>query len=156
MVKGIKTTGVKVLASLLCLSGVLFANNVCAAEDVNCKVLTIEATNDGSGVAQPLREYASVFSQKPFDTFNSFRLVSEKEYTLPLNKPLTLSLPDQLNGTLAFKGKSNNNLQLTLKLAKAQNPPIIIDGKAGNGIPFMAAGFKSPNGRWILAVKCND
>ncbi|MBN2719005.1 MAG: hypothetical protein JXX14_24370 [Deltaproteobacteria bacterium] len=143
-------------ASILFLSSILFATRLHAAEDINCKVLTIEASNDNSGVAQSLKEYTSVFSQKPFNSFNSFKLISETDYTLTLNTPRTLSLPDTLNGILAYKGKSDSSLQLTLKLAKAQQPPIIIDGKAGNGIPFMAAGFKSPNGRWILAVKCND
>lgn len=127
-----------------------------ADEPIVCKVFTIEATNSGVGVDDRLKQYASIFTQKPFSVFNSFKLVSEKEYRLAPNQPLQLNLPEQLTGTLEYRGMSGARLKLNLKLSRQDSAPILIEGTAGNGVPFMAAGLKSPNGRWVLAVKCRD
>ncbi|MBN2530957.1 MAG: hypothetical protein JXR76_31510 [Deltaproteobacteria bacterium] len=127
-----------------------------ADEQIVCKVFTIEATNSGLGLDDSLKQYASIFTQKPFNAFNSFKLVSEKEYRLAPNQPLKLTLPEQLIGTLEYRGMSGTRLKLNLKLSRQDCSPILIEGTAGNGVPFMAAGLKSPNGRWVLAVKCKD
>ena len=146
-----------ILTLLLVFAGVFAVPDVLADNLVKCKVLTIEATNDSSGVPLSLNAYASIFRQKPFDAYSGFRLVDTQEYSLKLNTQLQLVLPDQLSGTLLYKGKlTNHQLQLTLSLGKADNQPIIIDGTATSGTPFLAAGFKSPSGRWIFAVKCSE
>ena len=156
MVNNTKIRYVWILSLIVCASGVSFAISASAAEPIICNVSTIEATNNGTGIDKPLKDFASLFSQKPFNAYNSFKLVAQKEYRLSLNSPHTLTLPEQLSGTLMYKGKTESSLKLTLELSKMQNPPVVIEGMAGNGIPFMAAGFKSPDGRWIFAIKCTD
>jgi len=141
------------LMLLLCC-GMFRSTPANADEKVTCRVFTIEATSDGTGIDDALKPYASIFAQKPFDSFNSFRLADEKMYQLSLNTPTTLQLPGKLKGTLEFKGKSDNRLNLNLNLSKNQSPPIVIEGTTGSGVPFIAAGFKSPKGRWVFAVKC--
>ncbi|MBN2344492.1 MAG: hypothetical protein JXX29_01660 [Deltaproteobacteria bacterium] len=143
------------IAAIAFLSLLCNVHAVVAQEAVTCKVLTIEATNSGNGVDSALQPYAAIFKKKPFDTFNSFALISEKEYTLKLNQPLQLSLPTQLTGTLEFRGNDKNNLKLQLHLTKNEGAPIVINGTASDGAPFMAAGYKSPLGRWVIAIKCN-
>ena len=141
---------------MLILYTVFQSPPVDAGEKVNCKVFTIEASNDGTGIDAQLQPYASIFSQKPFDTFNSFKLTNETVYQLSLNSPAALSLPGEWKGSLEYRGKNDNRLKLNLNLSKNQTPPIIIEGTTGNGIPFIAAGFKSPKGRWVFAVKCTE
>ena len=156
MAKNTKNRYFWLLTLILSLTGVSFAFSASAGEPITCNVITIEATNSGTGIDKPLKSFASVFSQKPFSAYDSFKLVTQKKYRLSLNSPHTLALPEQLNGTLEYKGKANSSLKLTLALSKLENAPVIIEGTAGKGIPFMAAGFKSPGGRWIFAVKCTD
>lgn len=156
MVKNTKNRYIWLLTLFLSLSGVSFAISAHAGEPITCNVITIEATNNGTGVDKTLKSFASVFSQKPFNAYNSFTLIAQKQYRLSLNSPHTLALPEQMSGTLVYKGKTDTSLKLTLELSKLENAPVVIEGTAGKGIPFMAAGFKSPDGRWIFAVKCTD
>lgn len=144
-----------ILTAVVFLSILFQVHNAAANELVTCKVLTIEASNTGHGIDKALEQYASIFKKKPFHSFNSFTLVSENEYQLELNSPTQLELPRQLSGTLEFSGKNNSQLTLNLNLSNNNEPPIVIKGTASNGVPFMAAGFKSPHGRWVIAIKCS-
>ena len=122
---------------------------------MKCKVLTVEATNDGKGIDKALAGYADVFAKAPFNGFDSFKLVQEKKYTLELGAPSPLKLRD-LKGTLEYTGRTDKRLKLTLKLDRPAGSPVVIEGKASSGAPFIAAGMKSPSGRWVIAVECTD
>lgn len=143
-----------ILTAVAILSVLINVQTAFAQNSVTCKVFTIEASNSGNGVDAALKPYAGIFKNKPFDAFNSFTLISEKKYTLKLNTPTELSLPTQLSGTLEFVGNTSNKLQLNLSLAKNDGAPILIKGTTTAGVAFMAAGYKSPKGRWVIAVKC--
>lgn len=149
-----KSIGTLTLFSLFMF--LLLSRPALANEHITCNVLTVEASKSGKGLDEALKQYSSIFAQKPFDVFDTFKLVSQKKYVLELQKPMKLILPSELSGSLEYQGKTSNQLKLSLKLSKSQDSPIIIEGTAGNGVPFMAAGFKSPEGRWILAVQCVD
>ena len=154
MVESIEIRKISLITVILFLFGSIHTHTAFANGVIFCKVYTIEASNNAAGVDNNLKDYLSIFAQKPFTEFKSFELISEKEYKLVPNKPLQLTLPTQLSGTLEYKGMTGNSLNLNLKLSKQGSTPIIIEGKTGNGVPFIAAGLKSPKGRWVLAVKC--
>ncbi len=134
------------------LSSIVFA----ADKVIRCNIFTIEASNSGAGLDSGLKEYAEIFKNKPFDKFNSFKLVSTKKINLSLGEKKELSLHTDLKGSLKFTGLSGKQLKLSLKLIKSNGSPVIIEGKALPGTPFIAAGLKSGHGRWVIAVECTD
>lgn len=155
MAAQIKTIHLKILFALLLAVGVMEANPANATDGIFCTVLTIEASNGSEGVDAALSQYAAIFSQQPFASFSSFKLINEKQYTLELNKPLKLTLPADLSGSLEYRGALKSELHLNLNISSGTGKPVLIEGTASNGVPFIAAGLKSPNGRWVIAVKCS-
>jgi hypothetical protein len=144
-----------ILAAAAVLS-VTAAKNSYAADVVTCKVLTVEASNSGTGIDKNLSEYAVLFSKKPFAAFNSFKLVNSSKLKLESGVAKELALSGNLKGSLMFTGFAGRRLKLSLKLNRPGTTPAIIEGKALPGTPFLAAGFKSGSGRWIIAVECTD
>ncbi|MCP4601548.1 MAG: hypothetical protein GY847_13720 [Proteobacteria bacterium] len=126
-----------------------------ASIKVRCDVLTIEASNSNRGIDPALKSYAAVFKQPPFAGFNTFQLIHRKTYDMPLNVPVTLTLPASLGGSLRLTRKDGSQLDLTLALARQGRKPIEINGRASPGTPFFAAGLKNQKGVWIIGVACN-
>jgi hypothetical protein len=125
-----------------------------AEDTVRCEVLTIEASNAGQGIDPALRAHSAIFGKPPLSAFNSFKLVQRRAYDVTLGTPAALVLPQPFTGSLSFNGATQGKLDLTLKLARQQAQPILINGKASPGTPFFAAGFRSATGTWIFGVLC--
>lgn len=140
-----------VVALAALLMGMLPAH---ASETVRCDVLTIEASNSAGGIDKALMSYAEIFKQKPFSDFDTFQLVHRQTLEMPLNEPVSLTLPESLGGSLKLDRLIGSKLELTLTLARQGHSPIQIQGKASPGTPFFAAGFKNPKGVWIFGVAC--
>jgi hypothetical protein len=98
--------------------------------------------------------YAEIFKQAPFSGFDTFQLVHRQTYEMPVNAPVSLTLPASLGGSLKLDRLVGSKLELTLTLARQGQSPIQIHGKASPGAPFFAAGLKNPKGVWIFGVAC--
>ncbi len=142
-----------VVMALAILAGTAHAN---AATATSCEVYTISASNSGEGIDPKLAEFAPLFKQSPFDTFNTFKLVSAKTYDLELKVPTKLKLPESIGGFLRLDSVEDGKLNLTLTLVRDGKKPIDIKGKASQGAPFFAAGLTKEDGVWIFGVKCKD
>ncbi|MBN2802574.1 MAG: hypothetical protein JXR91_05735 [Deltaproteobacteria bacterium] len=127
-----------------------------ANEKIMCKILTIEASNSNIGIDEKLGEYTKLFKMEPFSAYNSFKLINTEKVELLKGVETELKLGDNLNGTLKYSGLQLNHLVLSLNLLRADKPPVVIEGKALPGTPFLAAGLKSGNGRFVIAVKCQN
>ena len=138
----------------LCLTALGIPRPVAAAAPVRCEVLTIQASNDSSGLDKRLTAHAAIFKQAPFSRFNSFKLVSAKTYDMPARNPVKLTLPASLGGSLRLNKVEAGQLDLTLTLARQGRKPVDIQGRASLNAPFFAAGFKNPGGVWIFGVVC--
>jgi hypothetical protein len=133
---------------------VVGAGPVDAAKPVQCEVLTIQASNDKTGIDKRLKAHEAIFKQAPFSAFNSYTLVSRKTYEMPVKSPVKLTLPETLGGSLRLNKEQAGQLDLTLTLARQGRGPVDIKGKASLNAPFFAAGFKNPKGVWIFGVVC--
>ena len=143
------------LVLALTLSSLLFpARKAHPSTDVSCTVLTIEALNTNQGVDRRLSEYASIFREKPFATFDTFKLINRQVYIMPALQPVKLVLPKELDGSLKLISAEGAQLNLILTLKRAGNPPLEIRGQAKPGSPFFAAGLRSIHGVWIFGVVC--
>ncbi len=145
-----------ILAAMIGFCTLLGAAPAPAASAIRCDVLTIEASRLGGGIETPLLPYAPIFKQKPFDGFDTFKLVGKKTYELSLGKSHTLEVPAGMSGKLLFKGLMGKRLELRLTLSKPGIKPVKIDGLASPGAPLFAAGFKVPGGILVFGVVCTD
>lgn len=145
-----------ILAAIICCCTLLGVAPAWAENTIRCDVLTIEASRLGSGVEAPLRPYAAIFKQKPFDAFDSFKLVDKKTYELTLGASQKLKVPGGMSGKLLFKGLTGKRLELRLTLNKPGLKPITIDGLASPGAPLFAAGFRRSGRILIFGVACTD
>lgn len=144
------------IAFWLSISMFFVATDAAATKKVKCTVLTVQATNDGTGIAPSLSNYAHLFKKKPFSAYNSFKLVESQIVDLSLRAPEKLKLPDSIGGSLRLNGRVGKQLDLTLTLARKDNAPIQIRGHASPGSPLIAAGMNSPDGIWVFGVVCTD
>jgi hypothetical protein len=131
------------------------------AEKAQCKVLTIHATNK-EGTTDPRLEEIPELSKPPFNLYKTFHLLSEKDYTLKKDVPVTLSLPaaSGLVGKLVFKGENKALKELDFKLylikgsgkdKKEEETSFAVKGAA----PFFyVRPFK--DGQLILYIKCGS
>jgi len=156
MLRKIPRTNAKLaalLAGLLALAGMAAAQ---ASERIRCEVLTIEASRTGQGIDPALAVYAPVFKTAPFADFDTFKLVSRRDYELTLpGGPTPLSLPTPYAGTLRFDRESGGRFELSLTLTRPTGGPVLVQAKATPGTPFFAAGLKSALGRWVFGVSCD-
>ena len=143
------------LATVLGLMAVFATAEARASDKVRCDVLTIEASNTGQGIDTALAEHTDVLTKPPFNSFNTFKLISRQGYDLRLGTATQLSLPAPMGGTLAFNNETGGRLDLTLTITRPQLKPVTVRGYAKPGSPFFAAGLKSSGGTWIFGVICN-
>ena len=141
-----------VVALFALLAGTIQAH---ASNKVRCEVMTIAASNNNKGIDPALTEYATVFKQKPFSRFDTFKLVHRQVYEMPFQAPVPLSLPASLGGSMKLSQKNGSQLDLTLSLVRKGQNPINIQGLARPGTPFFAAGLKNTDGVWVFGVACN-
>lgn len=142
---------VAVCFALFLIGGIATAK----AETARCQLLSIEASTTGQGIDPALREYASIFKQKPFLPYNTFKLVNSNSYDLKMGSGLVVSLPTPLLGRLSFDKIDKGWLNMTFSLSRPSLPDVVVKGKASPGTPFFTAGFKSPRGRWVFGIICN-
>ncbi|MCK9521884.1 MAG: hypothetical protein M0R76_02425 [Proteobacteria bacterium] len=146
------TKSIRIIACLtLLLWGFPLAVN---ASDTTCDLLTIEATANAQGIDPALSDWASIFRAAPFSQFDTFRLVEQRQYALALGAPTALVLPQGIRGTLEFQGMRAGQLNIALVLQRDERMPVILAGRATPGVPFMAGGLKSEQGRWVFVVLC--
>ena len=147
--------GYKIIAYWLLLA-VFFAISLeaRASARTHCEILTVQASNDGTGIAPSLSNYIDLFKKEPFSTYNSFKLVERQVVMLDLQIPQKLTLPENIGGSLALNEKNGKQLDLTLTLVRGNNNPITIHGYASPGSPLIAAGMKSPKGIWVFGIIC--
>lgn len=150
-----KTSLIRGLLMTACLLGVLVGvSNAVAEKRVVCEVMTIQASNLGKGIDKRLKKHEATFKQPPFSAFDTYELVHRQTYKMPITASISLHLPESLGGSLRLNKEANDQLDLTLSLARKGKSPINIQGKATFGAPFFAAGFKNPKGVWIFGVVC--
>jgi hypothetical protein len=125
-----------------------------AEKKVQCEVMTIQASNLGKGIDKRLKKHEATFKQPPFSAFDTYELIHRQTYKMPRSASVSLHLPESLGGSLRLNKVVNDQLDLTLSLARKEKSPINIQGKATFGAPFFAAGFKHPKGVWIFGVVC--
>ena len=146
--------GYNAIAFLLSFSMFFIAVDAAAMEKAQCEILTVQASNDGTGIAPSLSKYKHLFTKKPFSAYNSFKLIDRQVVDLTLQVPRKLTLPDNIGGALNLNGSVGKQLDLTLTLARKNNTPIHIRGHASPGSPLIAAGMNSPNGIWVFGIVC--
>ena len=137
----------------------LVAPPAAAGEKARCTVLTIHATNK-DGTTDPRLDEIPELKKPPFNMYKTFHLLSEKDYTLKKDVPVTLSLPagSGLQGKLVFKGENKALKELNFKLylikgsgkkKKEEETSFAVRGKA----PFFyVRPFKK--GQLILHIMC--
>jgi hypothetical protein len=125
-----------------------------ADDRTRCEILTVQASNNGTGVSQELSQFADLFKKEPFSAFNSFDLIDRQVVDLELTVPKALNLPENIKGSLNLNGRIGKQIDLTLTLTRKNKSPITIRGHASPGSPLIAAGMTSPRGRWVFGVIC--
>ncbi len=132
-----------------------------ASEKARCTVLTIHATNK-DGTTDPRLEQVPELKKPPFNMYKTFHLLSEKDYSLKKDVPVTLSLPagSGLQGKLVFKGTNKALKELNFKLylikgsgknKKEVETSFAVRGKA----PFFyVRPFKK--GQLIIHIMCGE
>lgn len=156
MIRALKTT-----KFLGCLAGTLifaFAFNAGAEKTARCRIMTIHASNKAGKTDEKLKKLP-LLKKAPFDTYKSFKLISDKTHIMAVNKPVKLTLPVQaeMTGKLTFKGINEALKELNFKLflmkSKSKEPEEInfaVHGKA----PFLyVRPFK--NGLLLLSITCS-
>jgi hypothetical protein len=148
-----------VAAACAAVAVALVAVPVQAGEKAKCKVLTIHATNK-EGTTDPRLKEIPELKKPPFNLYKTFHLLSEKNYMLTKDVPVTLSLPagSGLVGKLVFKGMNKALKELNFKLylikgsgkkKKEEETSFAVRGKA----PFFyVRPFKG--GQLILNIMC--
>jgi hypothetical protein len=121
-----------------------------------CELMTISASNVGTGIDPKLSKYSKIFESPPFSGFNSFVLVTSQVLQLEVKTLKPLQLTDNINASLELNSFLGDKVDLTLTLARSQSSPIRINGIAAPNSPILAAGMKSPTGIWVFGVVCNQ
>lgn len=130
-----------------------------AADKAQCNVLTIHATNN-EGTTDPALEQIPELKKPPFNMYKTFRLLSEKDHTLTMDVPVTLSLPagSGLVGKLVFKGENKALKEFNFKLylikgnGKDKKEKVTSFAVKGAAPFFYVRPFKE--GQLILYIKC--
>ncbi len=142
------------LCEVLAVLGMVSVTALSSA-GMQCEIMTINASNDGTGIDPKLSPYATIFQSSPFSKFNSFALVARQAFQVELKTPKSLELPDKIAGSLQMNSFAGDKFDLTLTLARAEGKPIRINGIASPNSPILAAGMKSPTGIWVFGVMCS-
>lgn len=137
------------------ISLILMMTALRATAATDCRVLTIQASNEGKGVDEKISKFAHIFKNTPFSGYNTFTLIDSQFVKIELKSPLQLQLPDSITGSLMLKKIADGKLDLAFALSRAGKPPVRINGIAAPSSPIFAAGMKSPTGIWIFGVACD-
>jgi len=144
------------LAGLLAACVVLSANGVARAEEVQCEVLSIRASTDGTAISQSLEPYRPQLMRPPLNAFTSFTLIETRQLRLSAGASQPLTLGNDIGGELRLVSSRPERERLRLRLTLRRGEQTLVNSQVAltRSHPFFVAGPIIPGGTLVVGIVC--
>lgn len=143
------------VAGLLVLLATLSSSARAEAQQVQCEVLSIRASDAGSDVGAALEAYRAQLMRAPLNAFTSFALLGSQTLRLSPGAEQPLTLADGITGELRLLEPPNPDRQ-RLRIILRRGGQTLVNSQVSltAGHPFFVAGPLIPGGTLVLGVIC--
>jgi hypothetical protein len=145
----------------LFVAAVLFAGGLAGAHEggpAKCNLRVVHATKDGSGVDPKLTPLRVYFEQPTFAAWHQFKLLEDKQLTIPPKGVANFDLPNGRKGTLTyvehFEEKKEHRLRIKLTIDRPDKRMLETTFVLDESGVVLQAGQRHEGGRLILAISC--
>jgi hypothetical protein len=127
-----------------------------ARAQVQCEVLNIQASTEGTSVSEALQSYSSRLMRPPLNGFTSFTLTSTQRLQLTAGRSQPLNLGHGISGELRLTSTRREGSRLRLRLILRRGDQTLLNTLVvvSAGHPFFVAGPIIPGGTLVVGISC--
>jgi hypothetical protein len=125
------------------------------AQQMQCSVHSIRASNESSTISPALEVFRNFFGRPPLSSFTAFELISTRAVTLASGRDSPLDMGHGVSGQLRLQSSSGAQRVLNLVLRHTDRTLLNTRFGVSPGHPFfVVVGSVIPEGTLVLGIIC--
>ena len=126
-----------------------------AATTVQAEVMVLHASNAGGGIDPKVRDLPQL-KKPPFSSYNTYRVLSQSQVSLPLGHQVDTTLPNGGQFRLSLREVvAGNRFKLAATILQPNGQPFLpsVEVTLPHQEPFFIGAQSHKDGKLVLAVK---
>ncbi|RYE94877.1 MAG: hypothetical protein EOO75_00810 [Myxococcales bacterium] len=122
---------------------------------VSAEIMVLHASNSGGGIDPKVRDLPQL-KKPPFSSYNTYRVLSQSQVSLPLGRTIDTTLPNGGQFRLSFREAAPSNrfkLAATILQPNGQSFLPSLEVTLPHHEPFFIGAQSHKDGKLVLAVK---